>query len=208
MRTEASRLFDEFNRRYFRACLPRYRVIRRTVLRGNVLGVQRDKTRTILLRRDLTGENLQLTLLHEMCHIGTGSGYSHGPRFQKKMRRLIRLGAPSKLLKDVECYDGTEDARRIAAAQAAGTLKGEMPFRDAIKSDLEGLAIVRAGYRWPKVRRFLSEQYKIAPSDIDRYAPWAQRDWRRLSAEYRSIERQQKKRLKAIAEGKLPPLPK
>src|SRR5207245_227092 len=72
-RSEASHLFDELNRRYWSGRLPWYRVIRRA-LPPRFLGTCPDETRTILVDSSLAGETLRLTLLHEMCHIGTGRG--------------------------------------------------------------------------------------------------------------------------------------
>jgi hypothetical protein len=56
---------------------------------------------TTMLDRTLTGEALELVLLHEMAHIGSG-GAAHGPQFRRKLRRLVRLGAPARLLDDLE----------------------------------------------------------------------------------------------------------
>jgi hypothetical protein len=81
MNTLANRLFDELNRKYWRGRLPRYRVIERASLRANCLGQCDNARRTILLAPHPSPEALRLTLLHEMCHIGTGPGYDHGPRF-------------------------------------------------------------------------------------------------------------------------------
>ena len=188
-RSEASRLFDELNRRYWRGRLPRYRVIRRALL-PRFLGTCSDETQTILVDSSLAGEMLRLTLLHEMCHIGTDKGYSHGPVFLRKLRRIERLGEP-KLLSEVEQYDGTDAARRIAAARAAGTLGGEMSFREAVWSDLDGLAFSgRALPRWRTVRRRLSETYGVAPSDVDRLG--ARKEWLRLCRYARAIRRAQK----------------
>lgn len=50
------------------------------------------------------GEDLELVLLHEMAHIGS-AGAAHGPQFRRKLRRLLRLGAPARLLDDLERYD-------------------------------------------------------------------------------------------------------
>ena len=77
-------MFDDLNRRYWRGRLPRYHVIRRAALKGGRLGVCRDEIRTILLRADLQGEELRLTLLHEMCHIGTGKGLLSRPPLPEK----------------------------------------------------------------------------------------------------------------------------
>jgi hypothetical protein len=112
---QPSALFDELNKRYWRGRLPKYRVIRRAVLRGDVLGQCDNRRRTILLRSDVTEEQLRLTLLHEMCHIGTGRGYDHGPSFLRKLHRLVRLGETGLLAEDIEHYDGTEVERDDAS---------------------------------------------------------------------------------------------
>jgi hypothetical protein len=72
-----------------------------------------------------------------MAHIGSGPGTDHRPRFQRKLRRLLRLGASARFLDDVECYDGTVVERYLEARRAAGTPVEETPFNVAIRSDLE-----------------------------------------------------------------------
>ncbi len=191
MRTEANRLFDELNRKYWRGKLPKYRVIRRAVLFGRCLGLCSNDSRTILLRRDLEGEALRLTLLHEMCHIGPESGYDHGPRFLRKLRRLARLGEP-KLLDDIERYDGTAIERMIAQRTADGRLVPEIPFRSAVSSDLDSLAMERPFLRWTTVRRVLAREYNISPARFQYLAPWAEREWRQVSGDYRSMRRAEK----------------
>ena len=61
-------LFDEFNARYWHGRLLRYRVLRGH--HDGALGLCVDATRTIMLDHTLTGEDLELVLLHEMAHIG------------------------------------------------------------------------------------------------------------------------------------------
>ena len=53
-----------------------------------------------MLDHTLTGEALELVLLHEMAHIGSTAA-AHGPRFRQEVRRLVRLGAPARLLDDL-----------------------------------------------------------------------------------------------------------
>lgn len=74
------------------------------------LGLCDNKRNTISLQKDLSPEDLRLTLLHEMYHIDNGPGYQHGPRFLRKVRRLVKLGE-SKMIEDLERYDGTAAAR-------------------------------------------------------------------------------------------------
>jgi hypothetical protein len=98
-------LFDEFNARYWHGRLPRYQVLRGHHDGG--LGWCVDATRTIMLDHTLTGEALELVLLHEMAHIGSAAA-AHGPQFKQEVRRLVRLGAPARLLDDLERYNSRE----------------------------------------------------------------------------------------------------
>jgi hypothetical protein len=168
-------LFDAYNRQYWGGRLPKYRVIRRAALKK--LGVCRDATRTILIRRPQSSDAEALTLLHEMCHIGPERGFMHGPIFQRKVRRLVRLGAPPALLQDLEQYDGTFVTRWLESQEAARQPVDEIPFRDAVQSDLEELAERRV--RWATVRRTLVHAYQTTPAEFDRRAPWAEAEWRR-----------------------------
>ncbi len=190
MRTEANRVFDEFNRRYWRGRLPKYRVIRRAQVLGRALGRCYNLTQTILLRKDLSDEDVRLTLLHEMCHIGPDvRGDVHGPRFRRKLHRLVRLGEP-KMLEDIERYDGTATEREIARLKAEGKLGGpEIPWRSDVWSHLDAFALERPFLRWATVRRVLAGEYRMTPAHFQRRAPWAEREWRQLSGDYRAIRR-------------------
>ncbi len=43
--------------------------------------------------------------------------------------------------------------------------------------------------RWPTIRRWLASQYLMSEAQFQRCAPWAEREWRRLSEESRESER-------------------
>jgi hypothetical protein len=202
-RPALARLFADLNRRYWRSRLPRYRVIRRARLgREDRLGECDNRTGTILLRKDLDPERLRLVLLHEMCHIGAGPGHSHGPRFLRKVRRLVRLGE-SGLLEDVGAYDGTLERRAIAALEAAGKRVPEVPGRIMLHDDIENLAYEFPRKRWATVARVLAEKYRTTPAALRRAAPWAERAWRQTSADVRYHQRAHK----ALEEGRMPPRP-
>jgi hypothetical protein len=188
--TEASRLFDELNRRYWRGRLPRYRIIQRSTLSGGALGQCRDGTRTILIAPHASVDALRATLLHEMCHIGTGPGLAHGPRFVRKLRRLVKLGE-SPLLEDVERYDGTDSRRAIEETEAAlGKKLPEMPFAAALESDLEAAAFSgQWRRRWSTIAAVLAPTYQMTVPQFRRAAPWAERTWRELVADRRASER-------------------
>jgi hypothetical protein len=184
MRTYASQLFDELNSKYWRGRLPRYRVIERAKLSA-CLGRCDNTRRTILLAPHPSAEELRLTLLHEMCHIGTGPGYDHGPRFLRKLRRLVRLGETKLVEEDIERYDGTAVKRAIEAARAAGHFHfgNEISLRAALRSDIESLAIgPELRVRWPRVARYLAQRYHMTISQLRRAAPWAERVWREQTA--------------------------
>ena len=203
MKMHASRLFDELNRKYWRGRLPRYRVIQRASLR-DLLGQCDNTRRTILLAPHSSPEKLRLTLLHEMCHIGTGPGHSHGPRFLRKLRRLVRLGETGLVEEDIEHYDGAVVERHLEAVRADGHVVNEMPWRDALRSDIESLALGNPDLqrvRWPRVARYLVEQYHVTVSQLRRAAPWAERLWREQTALVREERRLQEQFAARFAPG-------
>ena len=147
-------LFDELNQRAFRGRLPKYKVIRRAALSDGCLGICSNHEKIILIK-STTPEEERLTLIHEMCHIRRrATGHQHGPMFRRKMARVARaLGEPS-LVKELERYDGTEAKRHIANQRAAGISVTEIPFKVAVSSDLESLALSANGWcsPWSGVR--------------------------------------------------------
>ena len=164
--------------------------MRRDLTIYKLLGRCDNDRQTILLHSRLQGEELRLTLLHEMCHMGKGPGYAHGPVFLRKVRRLVKLGE-SKLIDDVEQYDGTAMARYFDTLPKH-TIH-EVSFREAVTADLDSLAQIEYRRRWPKVLAFLADKYKITPSQFRRAAPWAQRQWEEDSALYRQDDRRRRR---------------
>ena len=187
--TDVSRLFDDLKKWYWQGRLPRYRVIRRAKLTGRALGSCNNRTKTILLLASLTRRTLRLTLLHEMCHIGRGASWSHGPVFQRKLRRLIRLGEFG-LLDDLEQYDGTADARDVRALSDKGVPYYQ--FLTAVQDNFQSLSLDSPRFHWKTVRRLLAEEYHVTPTAFQRCAPWAQKEWQRLSKEIRDIAHAEK----------------
>ena len=114
---EANRLFDVLNRQHWRGRLPRYRV-RFCMFRHGVEGHVYNFTQTILLRNGLGPRRLRRALLHEMCHIGPELRDAHGPRWLRKIERLIRRGETC-LRKDLQLY-ATPVQRELVAYLAAG----------------------------------------------------------------------------------------
>ena len=85
------RLFERYNRKYWRGRLPPYRVMQAERL--DVLGSCYYRKRIIEID---TGQHdserhIRATLLHEMVHAATRSG--HDVRFFAQMERLLRRGA-------------------------------------------------------------------------------------------------------------------
>jgi hypothetical protein len=86
------RLFDHYNKTYWRGKLPQYPV--RVRMLKHRLGTWDPKNREILIdiyehRND---RGIRATLLHEMIHITAGLG--HGYKFWAQMEQLLRQGAP------------------------------------------------------------------------------------------------------------------
>jgi hypothetical protein len=85
MDTELDVLFDELNTRFFDGRLPKYRV-RWCAPHGREHGFIDEAAATICI---CDPPDVRVTLLHEMCHIGTAG---HGRVFRAKLRRLARQG--------------------------------------------------------------------------------------------------------------------
>ena len=86
-----AQLYREFNEQFWSGRLPQYRVAFHS-LPGNLLGECLTDRKLIRIAPSLKGkpDQLRRTLLHEMCHIGTGTG--HGKRFQAALMRLAEQG--------------------------------------------------------------------------------------------------------------------
>lgn len=193
MKTTANQLFDEFNRKYWRGRLPRYRVIFRNKIGDDFLGMCNSHAKTILLKKSLVGDDLRLTLLHEMCHIGGSyGGNGHGPAFLRKLRRLVRLGETKLVEEDIERYDGTATEREIAKLRTAGESGVVTSFPDRVFDDLYSASQNpwASRRRWPTVRRWLAIEHKISEARLQRACPWAEGEWRRLSRDTREANRQ------------------
>ncbi len=114
---DANRLFDVLNRQHWRGRLPRYRV-RFCMFRHRVDGHTYNLTQTILLLNGLGPRRLRRALLHEMCHIGPELWDAHGPRWLRKIERLIRRGETC-LRDELQTYR-TPRVRLLRAYLAAG----------------------------------------------------------------------------------------
>lgn len=123
-----------------------------------------------------------------MCRIGSGASDEfggHGPRFLRKLRRLLRLVAPARLLEDLATYDGTPLRRYLEACRAEGKPVTGMPFRVAGESDLEAIAEACPTIRWARLERYLTKTFTMTAAQLRRACPWAEAEWRRLSAAIR-----------------------
>lgn len=174
--SEAQRLYEELNRRYFRGRLPHYRVrfVRRLFpdSAGTFYGRCDSDRKLILLRHDRApgAPTLRQSLLHEMCHIGAPG---HGKRWQAKMRRLAALG---------------ETWAEQEAARYAEEIRHRRPFAAQIKDFLEQLAYTEIAYRWPTVLRLTALEVGKKPRDLLHVAPWVRNVWTRLMKERRDFQ--------------------
>jgi hypothetical protein len=90
------RLFDRYNKTYWRGKLSHYAVRVRTL--DDCVGICDYKSREILLNIDVHHDDrrIRATLLHEMTHVAAPkSGLDgHGYKFWAETERLLRQGAP------------------------------------------------------------------------------------------------------------------
>jgi hypothetical protein len=88
---ELQKLFNHYNRKYWRARLPVYAVAVSTRHNG---GYCDKRLRVIFIHPNIASEDqdAKRTLLHEMSHAAVSSG--HGKLWKAEMRRLRRRGAP------------------------------------------------------------------------------------------------------------------
>ena len=113
-------------------------------------------------------------MLHEMCHIGS-AGYGHGPRFQRKLKRLDRLG---ESLAGVECAvvdgSGLENFLKARGVHIAEPI----PLKTHLRWDMEALAQVYPRKPWRSARFYLVVQYpntlEGSVEKLERLAPWAE----------------------------------
>lgn len=117
---EADLLFDELNRLYWRGRIPKYRVKRGYAgNRGKRQAECFHFSGIILLDEQIKSKRLlRHLLLHEMCHIGPQMRDAHGPRWLRKVARLVRLGE-TDLQEDLAQY-ATPLFRKLNAYLAAG----------------------------------------------------------------------------------------
>jgi hypothetical protein len=94
-----TKAYKQYNRRYFGNKLPdpsEVKVIWED-LGEQLMGLQDEDVITINSKHRRINPVWRGTLLHEMVHLKCPKRVNHGPKFQKEMMRLARLGA----LKDV-----------------------------------------------------------------------------------------------------------
>ena len=157
-------LFEELNRIFFSGRLPPYKV-RLTSFDTNTGEVQHGEClpekQTILINSGLSGEDLRMTLLHEMCHIGS---IGHGKKFQSKLRRLALMGE-----------DWAEEQR----GDYEMISRSNMTFTQQLKNEVEDLAGYRPDLSWVEVRRYLAREFHVPPLKLIKSAPWLRRRWKR-----------------------------
>lgn len=161
-------IFEDFNRRFFRGRLPRYRVRRRRLKSG---GFCNDDLRLIVVAAHLAGDELDQVLLHEMCHHGIPG---HGATFHARLQRVV------------------DAAERGGDGRIAGLMRAELAaYRqrtyqgNEILRDLEDLALERPGTPWAKVRAYLVREFNLLPEahGAARLLALARRRWERLRRE-------------------------
>ena len=170
-RSPLSRLFDSFNKTFFRGRLPKYRVRLRILRRclDDEYGHCDDHKRIIYIDRGLDPESERRTLLHEMCHIGTRG---HGKRFQAKLARLAQLGESWAEEERTEYEEALRPRRSLTAL---------------VKSEIKDVAMAQPDLPWLKARKLICLVVCKTPAELRRIAPWARAQWKKEAAVFLSI---------------------
>lgn len=156
-------LFDELNQKYFSGKLRKRRVRWAAWKVAPQDGLC--TPRAIYIRRGLASELVLTTLLHEMCHVGTGK--SHGSRFFACLARLKAMGAP------------------LGAPDLAPPSHWINPVRE-LPDTIDNIAIEAAFTTWRQVRRSLARDLGISAALVERRYPWARKRWMRKHAEFQA----------------------
>ena len=157
-------LFDELNRKYFGGKLRKRPVRWAAWKREPQDGLC--TPRAIYIRRGISSECVAQTLVHEMCHIGTGKG--HGKRFNTALARVKAIGAP------------------IYPADLASNYYD--PHKE-LPSTIENIAMERSLTTWRQVRKALASELVRSQAEVERRYPWARKRWMRKRAEFEANER-------------------
>ncbi len=138
---ELQKLFDRYNRKYWRAQLPRYTVVISTRWHG---GYCAKRLRVIFIHPDIAADDQRAkrTLLHEMSHASAPSG--HGKLWKAEMRRLKRQGAPI-LETDITEYESSEN----------------VPTRSDILQGFYDAGLELPDETWAAMRRSLGYQHGL-----------------------------------------------
>ena len=138
---ELQKLFDRYNRKYWRAQLPRYTVVVSTRWHG---GYCAKRLRVIFIHPDIAADDCRAKriLLHEMSHASAPSG--HGKLWKAEMWRLKRQGAPI-LETDIAEYESSEN----------------VPTRSDILQGFYDAGLELADETWAAMRRNLGYQHGL-----------------------------------------------
>src|SRR5260370_13338810 len=82
-------LFDQYNKRYWRGRLPRYKVL----VTDKYTGGRCEKRQRMIYINPSTPAVVSRTLLHEMAHAAV-RGNGHNKVWLDEVKRIVRLGAP------------------------------------------------------------------------------------------------------------------
>jgi WLM domain len=159
------RLFDELNQKYFSGKLRKRRVRWADWKVAPQSGLC--TPRAIYIRRGLSSELVLTTLLHEMCHIGTGKG--HGSRFFAALARLKAMGAP------------------LGAPDRAPPSHWINPHRE-LPITIDDIASEPVFTTWRQVRRALARDLGISAALVERHYPWARKRWMHKRPQFQAYE--------------------
>ena len=200
------RLFERYNRIYWRGKLSGYRVVMVDLSANHAIGYcnRREKRIEIDIDQHTSDHEVRATLLHEMAHAAAREP-GHSVRFFYQMERLIRLGAPvtvsspeagqARILQDIvpkrfpmlrAKMQRVENRRqrkilKASKGQTFSTVTDDMIVGDFKDAALEGT--------WRQALIFLGRRYGLT-DDIGRPVnEWARRIVRRAERVFRQARR-------------------
>jgi len=162
MSARMQEMFAELNRKYWSGRLRSCKVRFVTFRISGQCGEYRSETKTILIRRGLSEQELIGTLLHEMCHIGCPR---HAAKFRAKLTRLRKIGAP------------------LASADLGALDTPYRPPRFEIQECIESLVTEEGPASWRDARRLLARDLDSPQVRLDR-SRWVRCYWERLRTDF------------------------
>ena len=166
-------LFDQYNNRYWRGRLPRYKVL----VTDRYTGGRCEKRQRMIYINPSTPAVVSRTLLHEMAHAAV-RGNGHNKVWLNEVKRIVRLGAPLK--------------QELAGYASKNAINREQVLGEFYDAGCEA----DDTFTWRQLRRSLGYEYGYVDKEgraADKYAAQfleqLRREWLRGRAQRRRFQK-------------------